>query len=84
MKKLLMLMALVVLFAGCSGWNDDRGIGDAPIGEQLEAPRDVYVLPDRFANVAVFCDGPARVYVTTREAPPVVVLDHPACDEGSR
>jgi hypothetical protein len=36
-------------------------------------------MPDTLANLAVVCDGPARIDVTTRDAPPVVVMDHPAC-----
>ena len=32
------------------------------------------------ANVAVFCDGSTRVYVTTREAAVVAVADSPECD----
>jgi hypothetical protein len=49
------------------------------VGDRNEAPRDIIVMPDTFANVAVVCDGPVRIYVTTRDAPPVVVPDHPAC-----
>jgi hypothetical protein len=73
------VLALAGLAVGCSEYNDERGIGDAPIGERLEEPRDVYVMPDQFANVVAFCDGNTRIYVTTREAPVTAVADHPAC-----
>jgi hypothetical protein len=50
------------------------------IGERL-----VYVNPDKFPNVVAFCDGPARVYITTRDTQnPVVVMDHPWCPSGER
>lgn len=58
---------------------DEKGLGDAPIGTAHEDERDVIVMPDQFPNLVVACDGNTRIYVTTREAPPVVVPDHPLC-----
>ena len=78
-RRWLIGLALVLVFVGGAGSCDEKGLGDAPLGDLQEAPRDVIVMPDEFANVAVVCDGPARIYVTTRDAPPVVVMDHPAC-----
>ncbi len=78
-KRWLIGAALALLVLGGAASCDEKGLGDAPIGEQDEGPRDVIVMPDTFANLAVVCDGPARIYVTTRNAPPVVVMDHPAC-----
>lgn len=75
------IVGVAVLTAGLSfaGSCDKKGLGDAPIGNAYEAPREVIVMPDGFPNLVVACDGPTRIYVTTREAPPVVVADHPAC-----
>lgn len=66
----------LVLTAGSC---DEKGLGDAPIGDAYEAPRDVIVMPDLFPNLVVACDGPNRVYVTTREAAPVVLQNDPNC-----
>ncbi len=71
------VLALVLLTT--AGSCDEKGLGDAPVGQRIEGERDIIVMPDQFANVAVACDGPTRIYVTTREAAPVVVPDHPAC-----
>lgn len=68
--------AVVTLTAGSC---DQRGLGDAPVGERIEAPRTVILMSDEFPNLEVVCDGPTRIYVTTREAAPVLVADHPAC-----
>jgi len=79
-RRWLIGAALALVVLGGAASCDEKGLGDAPIGNQDEAPRDVIVMPDTFANLAVVCDGPARIYVTTRNAPPVVVMDHPACE----
>jgi hypothetical protein len=68
--------------AGCSGFNDARGIGDAPVGATSEAPRRVWVNIDQYPNVAAFCIGANGIYTTTRQAAPVVVADDPNCAEG--
>lgn len=73
------LVAVVLLTT--AGSCDEKGLGDAPVGEQHEEPREVIVMPDEFPNLVVVCDGTTRLYVTTREAPPVAVPDHPACDD---
>ncbi|MCB1018041.1 MAG: hypothetical protein KDB10_23350 [Acidimicrobiales bacterium] len=87
-RRRLALLVPVVLGAillTTAGSCDEKGLGDAPVGERIEGPRDIIVMPDTFANVAVVCDGPVRLYVTTREAAPVAVPDHPACagEEGA-
>ncbi len=84
MRKLLIILAVVaaLVVVGCSAYNDERGRGDAPVGEHYEAPRDVIFMPDQFPNLVVVCDGPDRLYVTTREAPPVVVQNSANCPEG--
>lgn len=70
---------MCVLLAG-AGSCDRKGLGDAPVGKQVEEPRTVIVMPDQFPNLVVVCDGTTRVYVTTREAPPAVVPNHPLCE----
>jgi hypothetical protein len=78
-RRWLLGLAFGLVLIGGAGSCDENGLGDAPVGNRSEAPRGVIVMPDKFANVAVVCDGPARIYVTTRDAAPVVVMDHPAC-----
>ena len=68
--------------AGCSGFKDDRGIGDAPVDQQPDRPVKVWPVPDRFMNIGAFCIGENGVYIHTREAAPAVVADDPNCDEG--
>ena len=79
-------VALVALglgtVAGCSGFKDDRGIGDAPSDQQPDVPVKVWPVPDKFMNIGAFCIGENGVYIHTREAAPVVVADDPNCDEG--
>jgi len=77
--RLLVPGVLALVLLTTAGSCDEKGLGDAPIGQRIEGERDIIVMPDQFANVAVACDGPTRIYVTTREAAPVVVPDHPAC-----
>lgn len=77
----LVLVALAVSamlgLAACS--QDQKGLGDAGVGHRDDHPRDVIVMPDLFANVAMVCDGHGhRIYVTTRDAAPVVIED-PSC-----
>ena len=80
-RWLMVVPALAVMFLLTAGSCDEKGLGDAPVGNQHEAPRDVIVMPDQFPNLVVVCDGPTRIYVTTREAAPVLVPNHPACDD---
>ena len=75
-------LVVAVTAAGCSGYNDDRGKGDAPAGARHEAPRQVWQNLDGYPNVSAFCVGVNGVYTTTREAAPVVVPDDPNCAEG--
>jgi hypothetical protein len=79
-------MALVVGVAlagmGCSGFNDDRGVGDAPVDQQADQARKVWPNADRFPNISAFCIGGNGVYTTTRQAPPAIVVDDPECAEG--
>lgn len=75
-------MVLAVGVVGCSGYNDERGKGDAPVGRRHESPRQVWQNVDGFPNLVAFCVGVNGVYTTTREAPPVVIPEDPNCAEG--
>jgi hypothetical protein len=75
-------VAVAGVLGGCSKFNDDRGIGDAPVDQQPDHPVKVWPSPDRFMNVGAYCIGENGIYIHTREAPPVVVPDDPNCDEG--
>jgi hypothetical protein len=82
MRRLLLpalLAAVVLAGVGCNEYNDSRGRGDAPIGEVNEEPRTIFEMPDKYGNVATFCDGPNQVYVMTADVPPVVVTDSANC-----
>ncbi len=81
-KSLAIVLVLVVTAAACSGYNDDRGIGDAPSDQQSDKAVKVWPVPDRFMNIGAFCIGEDAVYIHTREAAPVVVGDSKNCDEG--
>jgi hypothetical protein len=89
----LMILAvaaiLIVMTFGSCGWNDDRneerGRGDAPVGNIVDEPVDVIQMPDRFSNVAHACDGHGhRVYVTTKsdQSRFMAVIDDAACNTG--
>lgn len=40
---------------GCSGYNEARGKGDAPIGRRDDSPAEVTNFPNGFGNVATKC-----------------------------
>ena len=66
--------ALVAALALGACSNDEKGLGDAPVGLQHEAAREIYVMPDTFPNLATVCVEGHLVMVTTRDgASPVVV-----------
>lgn len=79
MRRFLAPAILVAVLAGCSGWNDTYGKGDAPVGPRDDSAADVVNFPDQYQNVAVKCYGPNGIYTTTREAAPVVVKDDANC-----
>lgn len=72
----------VAAVAGCSGYKDDRGIGDAPSEQQPDQNVKIWPNADHYPNIAVLCVGGNGVYTTTREAPPAVVPNDPECAEG--
>jgi hypothetical protein len=67
------------LLQACSGYNDERGRGDAPVEQMDDQEVRVYPNGDQFPNIAFFCVGGNGVYTTTREAPPVVNASDPEC-----
>lgn len=48
-------VALAAGLAGCSQYNEARGVGDAPVGKRNDQPADVTNFPDGFGNVATKC-----------------------------
>lgn len=67
----------------CDLDDEDSGLGDAGVGPQDTSKADIINFPDLFANIAMKCDGHGhRVYVSTRNAPPVVVTDS-SCPGGT-
>lgn len=49
--------------------NDTRGRGDAEVGKVDNEKRTVYQMPDRFGNVAMFCDEYGNAVYTTTSDP---------------
>lgn len=85
MKKILPAAIAVLALAGCGAFNDQRGKGDAPVANRKgdDAPARVVNMPDGFSNVAFKCIDSNGLYVTTKDAAPVVVADDPLCVEGA-
>ena len=79
-KRIIIAVAMLLTLLGTAASCDEKGLGDAPLGEAREAPRDVIVNLDQFPNVVVMCDGPTRIYTNTRDGYMGVVPDHPACE----
>ena len=82
-KATIVAIALTIGLVSCSGYNDDRGKGDAPVKSKDDSPAVVINFPDGFLNVAFKCLNGNGIYTHTREAAPVVVVDDPNCDEGA-
>lgn len=80
-RKTILATTLVVAITslGCSGYNNERGRGDAPVGERDDTPAQVINFPDLFMNVAMKCLGGNGIYTHTREGAPVVVANDPEC-----
>jgi hypothetical protein len=84
LKSPKFLLPAVASFAliGSAASCDEKGLGDAPIGEQHEVEREVWVNADQFPNISAFCIGTSGVYTSTREAAPVVIADDSNCLPG--
>lgn len=89
-RKMMITAASLALVSGLgttAASCDKKGTGDAPVssinGHRAgdDSPADVTNFPDHFANIATKCIYGApgyRAFITTRNAPPVVLPD-PAC-----
>ena len=83
------IIVLILVFGGITlvgptidKVNTERGRGDAQVGKVDNEPRTVYQMPDRFSNVATFCDefGNA-VYSNTRgEANAYILVVKDGCE----
>ena len=73
-----------VMLTGCSEYNDERGRGDAPVGERHEDPRQIWQNLDKFPNVSAFCIGENGVYTNTGDNrdPVDIIVSDPNCAEG--
>lgn len=74
------LGAVVAFLALAAGSCDEKGLGDAPVGDAIEDERLVIVMPDSFPNFAILCDGTTAIYAHTRQAAPVTVAESTLCD----
>lgn len=90
MKKIAAAAACAVLLLGataCSGYNDERGMGDAPVAGKSgeDSPKYVTNNPDGFGNVVTGCVYGAqgwRYFVTSKgsSAPSnLVILKDAGC-----
>lgn len=82
---LALLLGLILGIAGCSGYNDARGRGDAPVGPANDDAAEIVNFPDTFSGVAIKCDGHGhRLYVVTHEKSdvPVTVIADASCPGG--
>lgn len=85
MRKLAAGLACVALLLGataCSEYNDERGMGDAPVANKSgdDSPKHVTNNPDGFGNVVTGCVSGAedfRYFVTTHgsSAPSNLVVE---------
>lgn len=66
---------------GCSSWNEQRGVGDAPVGKHDDTAAETINFSDRFLNVQTKCNHGHRIYSHTREGAPVVVPNDPTCPQ---
>jgi len=81
-KRALIAAAAVIALVGCDDYNDKRGVGDAPVGDVHESPRQVWQNVDKYSNVVAFCIGADAVYTITADVVPVVIKDSANCAEG--
>ncbi len=91
-KRVVVIVALCSLVAiplgavSCSGYNDARGKGDAPVGPADDSAAEIINFPDGFSGVATKCDGHGhRLYVVTHDKSdvPVTVIADPSCPGGA-
>lgn len=53
----LAVVGLLCLGTGCSSWNDQRGLGDAPVANRAgdDSPATCTNMPDGFPNTCTKC-----------------------------
>lgn len=81
MQRLLLPLVAVgaLVVAGCGDdYKDERGRGDAPVGDRVEEPRTVIFNVDRFPNLSIVCDGATAIYTNTRDAGSMVAIPTPS------
>lgn len=82
-RRLIVMAAtvLVILLSCTSCWwdSDDRGFGDAAVGDFDDSPATVINFPNTFANVAIKCYSGTAILTTTRQAAPLVIPDSSFC-----
>lgn len=66
MAAVMLVVAFLTTAGSCKDeYNDDRGKGDAPVGDRDDSPAGIINMPNEFPNVVHKCDGAGhRVYVT--------------------
>ena len=79
-RRAALAAGTVAVFALGAGSCDNKGLGDAPVGEQIEDERLIVVNADGFPNFSIVCDGHTAIYSHTREAAPFTVEDSKLCD----
>lgn len=67
----IVVFLLIIGVRAFVNWNNNRnhtlGRGDAPTGSVNKDARKIFELPDRFSNIAMFCDEYGNaVYVSTK------------------
>ena len=80
----VVVIAIVLMFAACGDTTPTprEDLSDSDVTLDTSGWR-VYANFDEFPNVAVKCDGTARMYTTTRiELPLIVIPDHDLCQGG--
>lgn len=86
MKRLLIVLASALVFAGCSEARKDATTD----GQKVDrSPAEVIAMPDAFRNIAHKCDGHGhRVYSSSTgdsgNAAQVFAIDDPSCGGGPR
>lgn len=92
-RRVMTVIGAVLLAVGtgaCSvqkDYDDNHGIGDAPVGDRDDNPAEVIQMPDGASNVFLKCDGHGhRVYVTSQNASgkEMSIIDDPTCPGGPR
>jgi hypothetical protein len=88
MNKTLTIAAVIALagLTACSGYNDERGKGDAPVANYSDNGWQVQNAPDGFGNVATICsafvDG-QRLWQVTGGTTPIVITRDETCKAGA-